>query len=79
MLTVISVAFASHPVLPVLSVIEAKASRSCAVLALVICLFMKIVVNFVHISFYMICINCSECSIMCKGCLVSCSVEKLPS
>lgn len=78
-LTVISVAFASHLVLPVLSVREAKAPRSYTVLALVICLFMKIVVNFGHISFYMICINCSECSLMCKGCLVSCSVEKFPS
>lgn len=69
-------AFALHPVLPVLSVIEAKAPRSFTVLTVVICLLTKIVVSFVHISFYMICINCSECSIMCKNCLVSSSVEK---
>lgn len=75
----LSVAFASHPVLPVLSLIEAKAPRSCAVLALFICLLMKIVVNFVHISFYMVYINRSENSIMCKSCLVSYSTEKFPS
>lgn len=78
-LTVISVAFASHPVLPVLSLREAKALRNCAVFALFICLLMKIVVKFVHISFYMIYINCSESSIICKSCLVTHSAEKLPS
>lgn len=78
-LTVISVAFASHPVLPVLFLIEAEAPRSCTVLALFICLLMKIVVNFVHISFYMIYINCLESSIVCKSCLVSHLVEKFPS
>lgn len=75
-LTVISVTFASHRVLPVLSVVEAKAPRSCTVLALATHLLVKIVVNFVHISIYMIRMNCLECSITCKGCLVSCSVVK---
>lgn len=71
MLTFTSVAFASHPVLPVLSVIEVKAPRSCPVLALVICLLRRIV-NFVRVSFYMVGMNCSECSIMCKSSLISC-------